>query len=308
MTVSLGGQALSNNQLITFLSDAVHRGDLSHAANLVSRVANMRSMLPDWKGDMERMPRESGNSRVPQSAPVQHIGTGPAYMMPDSRLAECMRKRGIPMVTGKRARLMPEPDRGFIGPMGCMKFFDQDPTFGAIVSSSGGVVHVDIITQGVAVNQRVSSTWRNESAYLTGFIFNSPTAAQTTITRIMLVWDRQPNGAAAAVTDIFEAVAPSGVARFYRRENLSRFRILYDRMFVCNGLVTGTASQRPLSVIREIVNFPPNMFAQTETSDATGAIGNRISGALLAVAVSDQLIATAPTLQLSIRLEFEDDT
>lgn len=57
--------------------------------------------------------------------------------------------------------------------------------------------------------------------------------------RFVLVQDRQCNGAAAAFVDIFESI---GLQTYRNRENLKRFRILYDKTLVLNSAVTAHLS------------------------------------------------------------------
>jgi len=192
---------------------------------------------------------------------------------------------------------------GFVGPAGDAKFFDT-----AYASypcdTTGSVTHLDPIVQGTTVNSREGKAWKNESLRIRGALV---TGADTTNAdyNVALVWDKQPNKALAGLTDIFDSATSYS---FPKRENMPRFVIVrYWYGSLVGESDTTTQSGLTRKPFDEYVRLPPDCIASTTAGDVTGAIGNRISGALLLVTIGNRAPgATACTFGATCRLNFRD--
>lgn len=123
-----------------------------------------------------------------------------------------------------------------------VKFIDT--TVNANASDAGGVVLVNACIEGTDAINRIGRKieltsveydllWSNSLTNL-GTAADYPTASDTL--RVSLVYDRQPNGAAAAYTDVYSAPA-SIVAPFAHRNinNLDRFEVLATDLVVISA-------------------------------------------------------------------------
>lgn len=212
-------------------------------------------------------------------------------------------KRQAGMAAGGGQRQIP---RGFVTALAAdSKYFDTGVASYNFNSDVGVVKHLDVVTQGDAVTQRQGKSWQNTNLQIRGKIFAS-TATVASQIAMYIVWDRQPNKALAGVTDIFDAADSYSLAK---RENKGRFLVIkkWQRMVV--GNTTTPATGREAIVIDKWLRLPPECIAQATAADTTGAIGNRITGALLAVFMGDDAAAAptfTPNATLVFRVGFRD--
>lgn len=193
--------------------------------------------------------------------------------------------------------------RGFVGAVADAKFFDVGAaTYG--VSTTGSVTHLDVIPQGTTVNSREGKSFQIRNIHIQGFMDSNST---TTIALGLayLIWDHQPNKALAAVTDILDS---ANSLSFLKRENKTRFQVL-KKILICNvGNTTTPATGREMILVDEYVKTKHlGLVAQCTVADTTGAIGNRINGALLLVTAGNVASGTADQdLIVNIRIGFND--
>ena len=170
------------------------------------------------------------------------------------------------------------------------KYFDvAGATYGC--NTTGSITHLDIVPQGTTVTTREGKSFRLTSVWARGSIDN---LAATVLSDVlcMLVWDRQPNKALAAITDIIDVVTADS---FTKRENAGRFKILKKWSVSMSGSGTTVTNNggKTNHRIDDYVKLPSDCVAVCTSADTTGAIGNRISGALLLVTAGDQVAAGA---------------
>lgn len=193
-------------------------------------------------------------------------------------------------------------NRGFLGAAGEAKYFDTAAT-GRAMNTTGTVLHLDIVPTGTTVNSRDGRKFRNTSVQLRGYAQSDTT---TTITNgmMMLVWDRQPNKALAAVTDILESASSFS---FSKRENAQRFRVIRKWRWCFGGNSATPSTGREVYDIDEYVKLPEECVAECTTADTTGAIGNRVTGALLLVTIGDVAAGTNDAIaNVGARVNFLD--
>lgn len=120
-----------------------------------------------------------------------------------------------------------------------LKFFDRDND-DVVISNTGDVSGSLIgIPQGVGDKERIgrkiiirSIDWRVSFELST----TGTTSGTTDQVRILLILDRQCNGAAPTVLDILET---TDYLSFYNLANSMRFTVLVDKTFVLNATAAG---------------------------------------------------------------------
>lgn len=200
-----------------------------------------------------------------------------------------------------RAPLQPAL-RGFLG--ADAKFHDV-AVASYVLDTTGSITHLDVVPQGTSVNDREGKAWQNTSLQIRGSaVANS--AATVGTGAVYIVWDKQPNKALPAITDILDS---ANAGSFTKRENALRFKIVRKLRYNFEGNQT-TAGQQTESTMHDVdeyIRLPGECVALTTAADTTGAIGNRISGALLAVTVGTVAAGTgAASFSVRYRLNFKD--
>lgn len=206
-------------------------------------------------------------------------------------------------VRAQRMRNMrAQVQRGFLGAAGEAKYFDTAAT-GRALNTTGTVIHLDIVPQGTTVNSRDGRKFKNTSVQLRGYA-QSDTATTITNGMMLLVWDRQPNKVLAGVTDILESATSFA---FAKRENAQRFRILKKWRWCFGGNSTTPATGKEVYDIDDYVKLPDECIAECTASDTTGAIGNRVTGALLLLTIGDIAAGTTDAIcNIGARVNFVD--
>lgn len=196
--------------------------------------------------------------------------------------------------------------RGFVSALAAdSKFIDSSVASGTSVDTTGFIQHIDIITQGDAVTQRNGKAWQNMNVQIRGRL-QAKTTALVNHVGVYLVWDRQPNKALAAVTDILDTANGGSLMK---RENKSRFLTVKKWQRIILGNTTALDSGRETFLIDKWIKLPAESIAQATAADTTGAIGNRVTGALLLMMVGSNVAGTAAVEvagQFSIRVGFKD--
>jgi len=159
--------------------------------------------------------------------------------------------------------------------------------------------------QGTGDSERIGNKITVKSIQFRGNILYSPaTVATGTIVDMYIVLDRQCNGAAAAVTDVFTSANLSVALR--NTTNLSRFQILWHGQYVLQPQTNNTA----VTVVGAVV-LPFSMYKKCNIPikyDASaGAITDLTSNNIFLIAGSDgnsdDIVACVGTA----RLAFTDD-
>lgn len=175
--------------------------------------------------------------------------------------------------------------RGSMG-VGEVKFFDTDvidpaaslPVIGSVTASEPGVAFTGItvvnkVLQGASSYNRIGNKIQIKSIQFRATLFTSAANGQA---RVMIVYDRQPNGAFPGIQDILSdniSTAP-GYHSGVNMANRERFLIMRDQFL-------------NFSSVGE-TNHTLNMFIKTKSDTTFKASGNTIgdisSGALYLVA------------------------
>ncbi len=185
-----------------------------------------------------------------------------------------------------------------------LKFHDVDQN-DAVISATGSVsTSWNLIAQGVTESQRVGRKCTLRSINWRGTLGMSSTTDfdnTSDVARIMLVLDKQANGAVPAVLDILETAL---FQSFNNLSNSARFVTLFDRRFDMNcqgGQGNGTTFEsverkKTFSMYKKC-NIP------IEFSSTTGAITEIRSNNLIMLTISESGLAR---LDSKVRLRFSD--
>lgn len=111
------------------------------------------------------------------------------------------------------------------------------PAIGAAVGAEPGVAfagftELNCIPQGATVANRIGNKVVCKSLHIKGTIYNNNTALLA-VARLMVVYDKQPNGAFPAMADIL-VEQPAGAPLFYGSLNIankSRFQVIRDGFY-----------------------------------------------------------------------------
>jgi len=211
------------------------------------------------------------------------------------RMSSLMAARAFPIAR-------PIVQRGFVGGAGENKYFDVAGAM-YVLDNTGAITHLDVVTQGNTVNSRDGRKFMPTSVNFRGRIM-SGTGTTFSENAVMLVWDKQPNKALAAITDVLDAATPYAQNK---REHASRFQVIRRWDSVCSGKNDGTTVGGFIRNFDHFVRLPRGLIAECTPADTTGAIGNRVTGALLLITVGNMGAgATAASLYCSIRIGFKD--
>lgn len=191
---------------------------------------------------------------------------------------------------------------GFVGPAGDAKYVDvANSDYNC--DTTGSIAHISIVPQGTTVNQRDGKAFRVTSVQLRGYVSNN-SASTSNDCAAMLVWDKQPNKALAAITDILDS---ANARSMNKRENASRFVILRRWDWSLTGKSDGTSTPGYFRSFDKYVRLPRDCVATCTAADTTGAIGNRVSGALYFMTVGVNVTGnTAALCNATIRVNFQD--
>lgn len=211
---------------------------------------------------------------------------------------------------GVRRQVIPRPWRfgGFRGvgqrsPQERKVIDVAQATYG--LNTTGSVTALNLVATGTDYTNRIGRKVNITAVQMRGFAALADATAGPTLTRIMLVWDMQPNGALALVTDVLNAALPDS---FMNLNNRDRFRVLYDKQFVF-GATTNVATQA-YAQAPSVMNL--NVYKRCNQpvtfSGTTAAIGSMETGALLLVTVGDQTAASTAgaNAYLTFRMRFTD--
>lgn len=153
------------------------------------------------------------------------------------------------------------------------------------LDTAGSTVLLDIVPQGTGFNERVGLKWKDTAVHIRGCLRMSDSAvSDQQMCTMYLVWDKQPNGAKASVGSILDDQTLPVALAYYNLENADRFKILFKKNF---KLIKETAANTNLldgasAVVDEYVKLPSGCVA-TGTNSGIGTIGDRKTGALLAL-------------------------
>lgn len=185
-----------------------------------------------------------------------------------------------------------------------MKFFDTALSFN--IDATGEVPatgQLNLIPQGVTESTRVGRKCVLKSIQMRGIVLFQPGAAATAASTayIYVVLDKQANGAAAAVTDVFTSA--NLASAMHNLSNSQRFVVLKKMKFTMAPMAGATTaynnSTKTFDMFKKC-NIP------LEFSSTTGAITELRSNNVFLLAGTDQLSDDLISVAGTCRVRFSD--
>lgn len=184
------------------------------------------------------------------------------------------------------------------------------------VNTTGSITLLAVPITGADFNARIGRKIKLKSLFIRGRIRLECTSSPDTAVavaaqqgRLMIVYDLQPNGVIAGITDILNTAEP---ASHLNLNNRDRFRILYDREFVFDPYVvdkTATASYSNAGrSIHNVKLYKKLNYDMIFNSVNGGTIADIASGALLMVWVGSAIAGTTDCLFIGgTRVRYADN-
>lgn len=180
------------------------------------------------------------------------------------------------------------------------------------LKDAGQCFHLDQITQGAGVSQRVGQKHRVTGFHIRG---NWKINAAQGVDHVgyYLVWDRQPNEILANPGDILRGAGSlDTINAFPNVDNLSRFQILgrktHSGVTALTNATTGLQTRDGSGIwhVDDFWDLSKNRLIATQVIGGDGLIGDRTTGALILLGIGDLPPSVASNLTFNFRLFFED--
>ena len=153
----------------------------------------------------------------------------------------------------------------------------------------GQVIHINQgITQGTSSFTRLGHKIRNTGNRIKGHFYADFQGPRVAIVGYSWVWDKSPNKALPAVADIFTIDATKGfdmANTLLVDDNSDRFKVLRSVRKVISktqgtGVNTDFGNEKNLILIDDFLKLPASCVTTYVKGNATGGIGNVLTGAL----------------------------
>jgi len=178
-----------------------------------------------------------------------------------------------------------------------------------VADTTGAVTLLAVPVLGSDMTNRIGRKIKLKSVYIRGLLQRESTAVDTVhdacLCRLMLVYDKQPNGAAPAITDIL--VTASSISQL-NLNNRDRFQILKDKQWVVGPYWTNTVATQSFG-IADRVCYPVKIYQKLDlemifNSTNGGTIADVNSGAFYLVTIGHR--ADGGSFSLATRVRYLD--
>lgn len=221
----------------------------------------------------------------------------------DLRRGKALANRYIkPVAVVVRNRYPKLATRGWANNNSELKYTDLARAIYA-ADTTGTVTALNLTAVGDDNTTRDGRQICNRSIHVFGLLNPLDDATNANYSRLMLVWDAQPNsGAIAAITDILVAASSISSTNLNNRE---RFTVLRDCRYSQGRVQAGYSNGDNTYAINEFVALKD---VKTTYSGTTATIGSVATGALLMVTIGSETAASTDggQFQLTTRLRFTD--
>lgn len=188
------------------------------------------------------------------------------------------------------------------------------------INSTASITAMNLIRTGSTFCNRIGRRVEMKNIRVSGIIQNLRTVAGEDYCRILIVYDRQTNGALPAIADIIQSTdqAAANTTNVFSGLNLNnrdRFKIIRDmRIFlpaatVTAGTISNQAQPDPVSPTYKIEMFSKlgGLLAQYKADSAPAVIGDIATGGLYLVVLGATAAASEGyQAALEVRLRFND--
>jgi len=189
------------------------------------------------------------------------------------------------------------------------------PNASYALDTTGTVTAINLIRTGSGYNNRVGRKISMTSVEIRGYIAANGATPAEQPTRIMILYDKQANGALPAVTDVLQAIDQAGnvTTNATSPRNLDkrdRFVCVYDEYKIAFG-TSGVAgvdlnTDESTTIIHKYIRLP-NLVTQYQADSSPAVIGDIATGSLFLLTFG-QLAngATSHIFQGTVRLRYKD--
>lgn len=194
------------------------------------------------------------------------------------------------------------------------------------IDSTGSVTAINLIQTGSGYNNRVGRKINLTSVEFRGSFIASGTFPVAQQARVMIVYDKQPNGSLPAIGDVLQAITQAGATetRASSPRNLDkrdRFVCLWDHWCIMFGnhtngsTVAAPTGQSDLAIentdqqttnVHKYVRLP-NLVTQYQADSSPAVIGDIATGSLFLLTFGQNAAgAGSHSLSGTIRLRYKD--
>ncbi len=180
------------------------------------------------------------------------------------------------------------------------KLIDTSSIALSVPDGGGTVVQLTNIAQGTTNITRVGNGLKIASIY-TKVMLHIAAAASSSQVRIMLVHDRQTNGALFATTDLLESVTNiRGLISPRNIDHIRRFTVLFDKMYILNqNIASAISTTRYTKVYKKV-----DIHARYDGN--AGDITDLSQSSLGLLLISNEA-TNVPTADVDVRIRFLDN-
>jgi len=163
--------------------------------------------------------------------------------------------------------------------------------------TTGDVILVNGCARGDDVGDRIGRKIVMKSLEMRLYAYVTAGTGVDQTNRVMVVYDKQPNGAAPAITDVLVSISTTALKN---ANNDHRFNVLYDQTYYLNG--SGESDSAKIWKNYRRLNFP----VQFNSGDA-GTIADIQTGSLYFLVMgSEARGVTASQINGRVRVKFVD--
>lgn len=186
-----------------------------------------------------------------------------------------------------------------------LKFIDTAMTTGGI-NTTGAIDLISYCTVGDEANTRDGREIWLRSVWIRGIVQPFDDLITDFHGRIMIVWDKDPNGVAMTISNL---LAGATSLQFRNLDNRDRFKIIYDQEFVV-GKRDVTATQAFSSAdprcIERFIDLKRHKLKMVYNSGTAGTIADVNNGALYVVQIGNVTQTNGGTFLGRTRVRFVD--
>lgn len=166
-------------------------------------------------------------------------------------------------------------------------------------NATGTFTLLNGLVPGTNLQNRIGRSVKLKSLAIRGYVFNNQAGAApiADYLRAIVFYDRQPNGAAPAVSDLLQSVSVSGSTASTALDginlsNSDRFAILADFHWKVDVPAGAVANNQPATVTTDFTRFSIRRFIKLKGLEArfntlsAGTIGDFSAGALWLLTIS----------------------
>lgn len=169
--------------------------------------------------------------------------------------------------------------------------------------TTGSITHLNPVSQGPAVTQRIGKKIRLKSLQGRGWVFPGSTAIVNDIA-LLIVYDKRPTGVLPAITAILDTASSNSMNN---DANSGRFKILYRKDMILTGNPAAIANVDTTTIQSTDFFLDLKGIPTTYKALGTGVIGDVDYGALYLVTVGSNVAGTtAASGNMSFRVRFID--